>query len=206
MLTSEDFAFFLNKIAYFNLITIGKKKIGKYLVDAISTSSWLPQISIESQENSAEIFEGIFVRIKSWAKGHLMIILIETAFYLSIFYILSVPYAPILGLIAGLTILVPILGPIISFLITALVCLALGESLSFIVIILSVYLLMNMIIEQFFLYPKLVGKSLGLSTIETIIVVFLGSLIAGISGIILAIPIASVLKYIFPIIYSNKEH
>jgi predicted PurR-regulated permease PerM len=63
------------------------------------------------------------------------------------------------------------------------------------------YLIYNGIIEQFILYPAVIGESLGLTTLETIIVVLLGAIFAGIPGMILALPTASVAKYLVPRIY-----
>lgn len=61
---------------------------------------------------------------------------------------------------------------------------------------------MNGIIEQMFLYPALIGGAIGLTALETIIVVLLGGLFAGITGMIFAIPAAAILKYLVPKIYS----
>ena len=47
----------------------------------------------------------------------------------------------------------------------------------------------------------MIGESIGLTTLETIIVVLLGAVFAGIPGMILAIPAASVMKYLVPQIY-----
>jgi predicted PurR-regulated permease PerM len=69
------------------------------------------------------------------------------------------------------------------------------------VLILCCYLVYNGIIEQFILYPMVIGESLGLTTLETIIVVLLGAIFAGIAGMILALPAASVIKYLVPQIY-----
>ena len=64
------------------------------------------------------------------------------------------------------------------------------------------YLIYNGIVEQFILYPAVIGESLGLTTLETIIVVLLGAIFAGIPGMILALPAASVVKYLVPRIYN----
>ena len=47
----------------------------------------------------------------------------------------------------------------------------------------------------------MIGDSLGLTTLETIIVVLLGAIFAGIAGMILALPAAAVIKYLVPQIY-----
>ena len=63
------------------------------------------------------------------------------------------------------------------------------------------YLLINGLLEQLFLYPTLVGGAIGLTTLETIIVVLLGGLLGGITGMILSVPAAAVLKFLIPKIY-----
>ena len=68
--------------------------------------------------------------------------------------------------------------------------------------VLIAYVIYNGIIEQFILYPAVIGESLGLTTLETIIVVLLGAIFAGIPGMLLALPAASVLKYLVPQIYN----
>jgi predicted PurR-regulated permease PerM len=70
------------------------------------------------------------------------------------------------------------------------------------ILIVCAYIVQNGIVEQLFLYPAVIGESLGLTTLETIIVVLLGGIFAGITGMIFAIPTASVLKYLIPKIYS----
>ena len=70
------------------------------------------------------------------------------------------------------------------------------------------FLLINGILEQLLLYPKLVGEAIGLTLVETIIVVLLGAVIAGVSGMILAVPAAALLKLLVPLFYAamNKRN
>ena len=206
LLTLFFFSFFIGKIAKF--LIVSKKDtgtMGNYIVKTSITSPWLPSISTSNRDRAVQIIDNIFDKIKYWAKSYIAIICLESLFYLIAFFIMDVPYFFILGLVAGSTILLPIIGPIASFLLTAIICFAAGKTLTFVLLIMGIYILMNMFIEQFLLYPKLVGKSLGLSVLETIIVVFLGSIIAGISGMIFSVPIASILKNIFPLLYTNNQ-
>ena len=102
-----------------------------------------------------------------------------------------------------MTILLPFIGPVASFALTFSICLAFCET-HLLVTLIGVgvtYLLINGVLEQLFLYPTLVGGAIGLTTLETIIVVLLGGLLGGITGMILAVPAAAVLKYLIPKIY-----
>jgi predicted PurR-regulated permease PerM len=99
-------------------------------------------------------------------------------------------------------VLLPYIGPIASASLTILVCLAAGDaSMLQIVAVACVYLIYNGIIEQFFLYPSVIGDRLGLTTLETIIVVLLGALFGGIPGMIFSLPATSVMKYLIQQIY-----
>ena len=95
-----------------------------------------------------------------------------------------------------------LVSTVLSCAATLLVTLACGgASGNLLVAIIICYLIYNGIIEQFILYPAVIGESLGLSTLETIIMVLLGAIFAGIPGMILALPAASAAKYIIPQIY-----
>jgi predicted PurR-regulated permease PerM len=65
------------------------------------------------------------------------------------------------------------------------------------------YLLIHVILEQLLLYPVLVGEAIGLTLVETIIVVLLGAVVAGVSGMILAVPAAALLKLLVPLFYET---
>ena len=132
------------------------------------------------------------------------IIIIETSIYVVAFLLLGVPYAILLGVIAGLTVLLPFLGPLISLAITIIVCLVTGHAdLTLCLSLVGLYFVMNSIIEQLFLYPAFVGEALGLNVLETLIVVLLGGLFAGLAGMIFAVPVASVLKFLIPRLYQS---
>jgi predicted PurR-regulated permease PerM len=130
------------------------------------------------------------------------IIIIEALIYIIVFRILGVPYFFVLGFLAGLTILLPFIGPIVSALLTVTVYYAVGDPTVAVVLMIALsYFIMNGIIEQLFLYPALVGEALGLSVLETIIVVLVGGLVAGLAGVVFAVPAASVLKFLIPKLY-----
>ena len=61
----------------------------------------------------------------------------------------------------------------------------------------------HVILEQLLLYPVLVGEAIGLTLVETIIVVLLGAVVAGVSGMILAVPAAALLKLLVPLFYQT---
>jgi len=197
------FLFFLQHLAHFQSGGRQDESIGNWCVRGIFDSRWMPQVSENTRQEAVEIIDWIASMLIKWVRGYLWIIIIETLLYLTAFSLCSVPYAPLLAMLAGLTILLPFLGPIGSYLLTVTFCLVFGQdhTVGTLIGVTISYLLINGVLEQLFLYPKLVGGAIELTTVETIIVVLLGGLIAGIPGMILALPAAAVLKYLIPKIY-----
>lgn len=197
------FLLFLTKLAEFRSADDGTWQSG-YLVRSMFGGAWLPGADENTLLEAQRIIGEIINRLKIWLRGYLSLVLVDATVYTTVFWLLDVPYFLILGPLAGCGVLLPYIGPVASCCLTLLVTLATGGdavSTGMIVSILAAYLLYNGVVEQFILYPMVIGESLGLTTLETIIVVLLGAIFAGISGMILAIPAASVLKYLVPQIY-----
>jgi len=204
LLTVFFFSFFLGKMAKFHQKSGHELKEGDYLVQSLFQSSWLPTTSQETLASAAEIVNEVFAKLKTWVRGYLWIIIVETIFYITVFLFMGIPYAGLLGAVAGLTVLLPFLGPLISMALTIGACLVAGHGdMTLYLSIVGVYFVMNSIIEQLFLYPALVGEALGLNVLETLIVVLLGGLFAGLAGVIFAVPAASVLKFLIPRVYQS---
>ena len=193
---------FLIKIAEFCRDDESSGRKSEYLVRTVFNGNWLPDANDATVGEAKRIVGGIMDRLRIWARGYLTLILVDATVYTTVFFFLRVPYFPLLGLLAGCGILLPYIGPVISASLTVLVTLAAGNSTGAqLVGIIAAYLLYNGVIEQFILYPAVIGESLGLTTLETIVVVLLGAVFAGIPGMFLALPAASVLKYIIPQIH-----
>ena len=190
---------FLIKMAEFSRSDSGS---GSYAVRTILVSNWLPDVSESTLDEAQRILGGVFARLRIWVRGYLTLVLIDSTVYTILFGLLDVPWFPVFGIIAGCGILLPYVGPVFSCGLTLLVTWIAGDAdVAQLVMISCCYLVYNGIIEQFILYPLVIGESLGLSTLETIIVVLLGAIFAGIAGMILALPAASVIKYLVPQIY-----
>jgi len=192
---------FLHKFAEFKARS-SQHSGSEYIVRNFFNGIWLPGVDESLIEETCRIISGIIFRLRTWLKGYLTLILVDSTFYTTCFFLLGVPFFLPLGIIAGCGIALPYLGPVISCAITLLVTIAAGgASGTLLLAIIIAYLIYNGVIEQFILYPAVIGDSLGLSTLETIIVVLLGAVFAGIPGMIFALPTASVAKFIIPQIY-----
>lgn len=193
---------FLFKFAEFRNSKNGKHSGSEYIVRMFFNGIWLPGADESVIRETCRIIDGITFRFRTWLKGYLTLILVDSTVYTTCFFFLGVPFFLPLGVIAGCGIALPYLGPVISCALTLCVTIAAGSaSMEMLAAIIICYLIYNGIVEQFILYPAVIGESLGLSTLETIIIVLLGAIIAGIPGMIFALPTASIAKYLIPQIY-----
>ena len=205
LMTLFFFSFFLKRIATDQSLDRGRgKPTSQYLVETIFASGWLPSAGAEAIREAHVILDEVLSMLQTWVKGYLWIVIIESTVYITAFALLGIPYFHILGLLAGMTVLLPFIGPIASILLTLVVAFAFqGPSVTMFLLIASVYFFANVILEQLVLFPTLVGEALGLNSLETIIVVLLGGLVAGLAGAVFAIPVAAILKYLVPHIYQT---
>ena len=104
--------------------------------------------------------------------------------------IFNLPYAGMLGVIAGVMALIPIIGGYISAAVGTLMLLAVSPSQALF------YLVMVIIIMQLegnLIYPRVVGGSIGLPGLWVLVAFTVGGGLMGISGMILGIPLAATL-------------
>lgn len=109
------------------------------------------------------------------------------------FFVLTVlrfPYALIISVLTAITALIPMFGAMIAMLIGALL-IAVTNPLQAILFIIVFQIIQQ--IENNFIYPKVVGKSVGLASMWTLMAVILGGSLMGITGMIIGLPLASIL-------------
>ena len=105
--------------------------------------------------------------------------------------LLGIPFAVILGIVAGLTELIPIIGPWIGGAVGVLVTLASAPDKVLWVILL--YLVVQLL-ENALLVPRVQANTLGLHPIAVILVITIGSQYFGLWGVILGPPLAAMVK------------
>lgn len=108
--------------------------------------------------------------------------------------ILQLPYAVPIGVLIGVTALIPIVGAFIGIIIGAVLILSVAPVK---VITFLIYILILQQVEGNLIYPKVVGDSVGLPGIWVLVSVAVGGDLFGIIGMLLGLPTASVLYTIF---------
>lgn len=104
--------------------------------------------------------------------------------------ILRIPYALLISVMITIMALIPIFGLCIAFIIASILIVMVNPIK---VIVFAILFAVLQQIEGNLIYPRVVGKSIGLPPIWVIFVITLGSKLMGIVGMILFIPLSSVI-------------
>lgn len=115
---------------------------------------------------------------------------------------ISFPYPLLLGVFAGVTNLIPYLGPILGAVPAFLLALINGYSGLEVALLALVYIVAQLI-DAGFLIPLLVAKIVDLHPVTVIVVIIAGAQLMGVLGMIISIPVAATLKVTISTIYRH---
>ena len=105
------------------------------------------------------------------------------------FSLFRIPYGSLVGMLTAICAIIPYVGALLSCVISVFLVLLVDPLLA--VRALLVYLAVQFIENQF-IYPRVVGKSVGLSPLYTLVAAMIGGKLFGILGILFFIPLTAV--------------
>ena len=105
------------------------------------------------------------------------------------FWIFRLPYASLVGVLTAFCAIIPYVGAFISCGVSVFLTLLVSPAMA--VKCMIVYLVVQFIENQF-IYPRVVGKSVGLPPLYTLVAAMIGGKLFGIMGILFFIPLAAV--------------
>ncbi len=105
-------------------------------------------------------------------------------------FIIGLPYALVISVLVAVLGLIPILGTIIS---AAVGCFLILVAAPEKIWVFLVFFIILQRIEGDILYPKIVGKAVGLSELWVLVAVTIGGSVAGIIGMVMSVPLCSVI-------------
>ena len=160
--------------------------------------------SIAPQEHG-EYVSGLIDRIQfkmgRWLQGQLALMLIIAVIDYAGLLIIGAPYALILALMAGLLEIVPYVGPIISAVVASAVSFLHGPTTGFLVLALFVTAQQ---LEGYVIAPLVMKKAVGLNPVVVILALMIGAKLGGAMGIVVAVPIATMIGEVVKDIMGRK--
>lgn len=147
------------------------------------------------------IFEVIHEVFAKYVRGQLL-----EAFFVGVLSaialsIVGIDYAFVIGIIAGICNMIPYVGPIVGTILAAIMGLLSGNPVKVLYAVIAMLVVQQ--VDNNLLAPKIVGESVGLHAVFTMLAILIGGNVGGLLGMLLAVPIAASFKVLFSNWYEN---
>ncbi|EHQ31058.1 protein of unknown function UPF0118 [Mucilaginibacter paludis DSM 18603] len=133
-------------------------------------------------------------------KSYLIGLLIQITYIIILLggalWILGIQNALLIGIIFAFLNLIPYLGALIGNILGVLLTLASSDKISDVLIVLGAITFVQFL-DNNILMPRIVGSQVKINALVSIVGIIIGGVMAGLSGMFLAMPIISILKIVF---------
>ncbi|MFE9577737.1 AI-2E family transporter [Nocardia sp. NPDC006044] len=134
------------------------------------------------------IGDAIFAKVGGYVLGNLLISLITAVLTFIWLLTFDVPFALVLSVLVAVLDLIPLIGSTLAGVIIAVVALTVSLPVSLATVGFFVFL---RLVEDYLLAPKIMGRTVQVPAVVTVVAVLLGGALLGIVGALLAIPVAA---------------
>ena len=129
--------------------------------------------------------------LSGFVRGQLSVMIVLGTLYAIALWAVGLDVGPLIGIIAGLISFVPYLGSVTGVLMGVIAALVQYHDGLHVILVLAVFVTGNLL-EGYVLVPRLVGEKIGLHPLAVIFAVLAGGELFGFLGVLLALPVASV--------------
>jgi hypothetical protein len=146
------------------------------------------------REDIRIIYEEIELKVGNYIRGLFLVSLIVGGMALASYWIIGLPYALSLALIAGVFEAIPIIGPALGAIPAIAIALSTGDNSIVLGVIIAVLIIQA--VENYILGPRILGHSVGVNPIVTLLALVTFTSLLGFAGALLAIPLAAVFQIV----------
>lgn len=151
---------------------------------------WFPK---ENRERAATMIRPLEARLGGYIRGQLLVCIAVSTFLTIGLSLLRVEHALILGALSGLLNLVPFVGSMITAVLAIVVAFNQSPMLALAVFGLFAF---EQWVESNIIVPNLLGKQVELHPLIVLFSILIGASILGVSGALIAVPVATAAMYI----------
>jgi predicted PurR-regulated permease PerM len=149
-----------------------------------------------------DVADEIYRMLAAYMRGELVICALIGLITWIALWIVGIPYAFALGIIAGVTAFIPFIGPFLGALPAVAVAAFVSQSSWKVWAVVILYFVISTVIYNF-VSPKVFGDAVHLSPMLVIIAFVVGGYLAGILGLFVAVPVAAALRILF--LYAHER-
>jgi putative permease len=144
-------------------------------------------------EMTLNVLHKIQLKLVGYLHGWLLDSVIVGILNVIAFYLIGVKYAILLGIIAGISNLIPYVGPFFGIIPPLLISLTQYGDFRQAVWIVTFNLVVVQILDNVIIQPLCFSKTVDMHPVAIILILIIGNSLMGIAGMLLAIPIATIL-------------
>lgn len=149
------------------------------------------------------IWDEVEYRIGGWARGQLMLMIAIGVISGAIYYAIDLRFWLALAIIAGITEVIPYIGPILAGAVAAAVALTDSPQKAILVVIL-VFAIQQL--EGALLVPRIMKHAVGMTPLTVILAVLIGNQLGGPAGSIIAIPIGAAVQVVVSSLLRSRDN
>jgi predicted PurR-regulated permease PerM len=147
----------------------------------------------DRRERLERVTDDVTLKVGAWLGSQMLLCLIIGALASLSMWLIGVPYFYVLGLIAGLGELVPVVGPIMA----AVPAMITGWAVSTeTMLVVAGYFAVQQLFENYVLIPRIMQKRVGVSAVTVIVALLVGTELLGVVGALLAVPTAAIVQVV----------
>jgi predicted PurR-regulated permease PerM len=173
------------------------------------TDNWtvyLPVTDSKFKEELVFVLRSINDYLIAFFRGQVLVAICDGVLYGIGFAIIGLPYAFVIGAVAMVLTIIPFLGAIVTCGVALLIALVTYGDWQHPLLVIAVFAVVQGI-EGYILQPKIIGDRVGLHPMVIIVAIMTGTtLLGGVLGGLLAIPLAAVLRVVMTrYVWQKKE-
>jgi predicted PurR-regulated permease PerM len=148
----------------------------------------------QKQQFLSAIAEDVNIMLAHFIRSQLILAGLSLVVYMSVLAALRVPYASVLGSLAGVMEFIPVVGPFLGA--VAILGVAFLANYNHLLVV-AAFLIGWRLLQDYVVAPRIMGGNLQLHPLAIIFAVLVGGEIGGVIGVYLSIPIAAGLRIVW---------
>jgi predicted PurR-regulated permease PerM len=156
---------------------------------------------LDKRDRAHALWDEIEARIGGWTRGQLLLCLVIGVLSATAYWIIGLEFWLALGIWAGITEIIPFIGPFLGG--AAAVTVALTDSPQKALIVFIFVILLQQL-EGAFLVPRVMRNAVGMTPLTVVLAVLVGGAVAGPLGSILAIPVGAAVQVLVQDMLRNR--
>lgn len=157
---------------------------------------WIRRIALSSSAPATrvrviKIWDEVEQKVGDWLRGQLTLCLVIGVTATIGYGLMGISFWPLLGLWAGITEIIPILGPWLGGIPAVIIALTQSWEKALMV---AGFVVLLQLMENTILVPRVMRGAVGLTPLTVFIAILAGTEFAGVPGALLAIPVAAVIQ------------